>query len=167
MNNTAFVWFGSLVFLVYHLAVTVVLWYTNDKLGDHWPWFILFLFPGDLGAKGFAKFFHNHICNQVCRWMGLESFSIEESHWRDVRKRRKQRRLAVQKFKTKSALTKKKTMASLRSVTKIPDSKVRESLLFWRHCVVETIKVEYFFGCTFHFSVPDCESLFCLESTAI
>jgi hypothetical protein len=60
--------------------------------------------------------------------MGLESFSIEESHWRDVRKRRKQRRLAVQKFKTKSALTKKKTMASLRSVTKIPDSKVRESL---------------------------------------
>jgi elongation factor 2 kinase len=32
---------------------------------------------GDLGAKGFAKFFHNHICNQICRYMKLDEFQIE------------------------------------------------------------------------------------------
>jgi hypothetical protein len=48
---------------------------------------------GDLGATGFAKFFHSHICNPVCRFLSLPEFALEATHRQSVEQERRARHL--------------------------------------------------------------------------
>ena len=41
---------------------------------------------GNLGVKGFALFFYSHVCNDICRSMGLTPFDLAPSETRSLQK---------------------------------------------------------------------------------